>query len=675
MDLAWLQNNDRYLSASLNWLRMRLTLAIDNRTVSTVVPPPPEQRSRWWGSRPQPVVAQPQQRISPRAVEQAAAARTQAAAISPEPALHTVARLFGLSDFERDTLLLCAAMELDPALGGLCAQAHGNSGMAYPTLGLALSVLPEPAWDVVAPHRGLRRWRLIDIVQGAGQPLVTATLRAQERIVNYLKGLNYLDDRLEPLVAPLTARAGLALPQSQLEAVALLRDEWLNGGNAVVQLVGADEASKRLVAARAAAEVGLVPYRLEAALLPATPSELDEMARLWRREAAMLPLALCLDAAELSEEIGKFSPVARFLSRIGGANVLIARESWPELGKRTVVVDVSPPTAKERAEAWRGELGGGAPAELVSELAGQFALDVGAIAEIAAGGAQRDRLWRACLHGTRPRLDSLAQRLEPAVGWDDLVLPEEEMTVLRQVAAQVANRGTVYDEWGFGERIVRGLGVSVLFSGPSGVGKTMAAEVLAAELDLDLYRIDLSAVVSKYIGETEKNLRRLFDAAETGGSILLFDESESLFSKRSEVKDAHDRYANIEVGYLLQRMEAYHGLAVLTTNLRSALDVAFLRRLRFTIDFPFPGVEQRRELWRRAFPANAPSIGLDFNRLSQLQTTGGMVRNIALNAAFLAAGGGGVITMPLVLQAARTEFRKLEIPFQERDFVWTGDAR
>ncbi|GAA4005698.1 ATP-binding protein [Allokutzneria multivorans] len=671
MDLAWLQNNDRYLSASLTWLRMRLMLAIDNRTV---VPQQLEQRTRWWGSKPKPVVAQPSRKVSPGEVEQAATARAQAAAISPEPALHTVARLFGLSDFERDTLLLCAAMELDPALGGLCAQAHGNAGMAHPTLGLALSVLPEPAWDVVAPHRGLRRWRLLDIVQGAGQPLVTATLRAQERIVNYLKGLNYLDDRLEPLVAPLGTRAAPALPPSQQDAVTALREEWLSGGNAVVQLVGADEASKLLVAARAAIEVGVVPYRLEASLLPTAPSELDELARLWRREAMMLPLALYLDAGDLSEEAGKFSPVTRFLSRVGGASVLVARESWPELGRRTVVVDVSPPTARERAEAWRGELGGDAPAELVGELAGQFALDVGAISEIAAGGVGRERLWRACLHGTRPRLDSLAQRLQPAVGWDDLVLPQEEMTVLRQIAAQVANRGTVYDEWGFGERIVRGLGVSVLFSGPSGVGKTMAAEVLAAELNLDLYRIDLSAVVSKYVGETEKNLRRLFDAAETGGAILLFDESESLFGKRSEVKDAHDRYANIETGYLLQRMEAYHGLAVLTTNLRSALDVAFLRRLRFTIDFPFPGAEQRRELWQRAFPVHAPSSGLDFARLSQLQASGGMVRNIALNAAFLAAGDGGVITMPLVLRAARTEFRKLEIPFHERDFAWTGDA-
>ncbi|SDM15914.1 ATP-binding protein [Allokutzneria albata] len=672
MDLDWLRSNDRYLATSLTWLRMRLMLAIDTASgssVSTVVPQPPQQRSRWWGAKPQPVVTPPPQRISPRAVEQAAAARAQAGAISPEPALHTVARLFGLSEFERDTLLLCAAMELDPALGGLCAQAHGNPGMAYPTLGLALSALPEPAWDIVAPHRGLRRWRLVEIVQGAGQPLVTATLRAQERIVNYLKGLNYLDDQLEPLVSPLGARGGPALPPSQLEAVSVLRDEWLNGGNAAVQLVGADEASKLLVAARAATEVGLVPYRLEASLLPTAPSELDELARLWRREAMLLPLALYVDAADLADEAGKFSPVKRFLSRVGGASVLVARESWPELGRRTVVVDVAPPTAGERAATWRAELGGGAPAEVVSELAGQFALDVGAISEIAAGGGGRNRLWRACLHGTRPRLDSLAQRLQPAVGWDDLVLPEEEMTVLRQIAAQVANRGTVYDEWGFGERIVRGLGVSVLFSGPSGVGKTMAAEVLAAELELDLYRIDLSAVVSKYIGETEKNLRRLFDAAETGGAILLFDESESLFGKRSEVKDAHDRYANVETGYLLQRMEAYHGLAVLTTNLRSALDVAFLRRLRFTVDFPFPGVEQRRELWRRAFPGHAPSSGLDFDRLSRLQASGGMVRNIALNAAFLAAGEGGVITMPLVLRAARTEFRKLEIPFQEKDFV------
>ena len=280
----------------------------------------------------------------------------------------------------------------------------------------------------------------------------------------------------------------------------------------------------------------------------------------------------------------------------------------------------------------------------------------------------RGRLWDACRAWTRTRLDALAQRLDPRATWDDLVLPDVERITLQQVADQVRRRGTVYDAWGFRRRMARGLGISVLFAGESGTGKTMAAEVLAHDLRLDLYRIDLSAVVSKYIGETEKNLRRLFDAAEHGGAILFFDEADALFGKRSEVKDSHDRYANIEISYLLQRMESYRGLAILATNMKGALDPAFLRRLRFVINFPFPGVAERGAMWQRAFPSETPTAGLDPDRLARLALTGGSIQNIALNASFLAAGAGSPVTMRLVLEAARAEFRKLERP-DEADFL------
>jgi SpoVK/Ycf46/Vps4 family AAA+-type ATPase len=259
--------------------------------------------------------------------------------------------------------------------------------------------------------------------------------------------------------------------------------------------------------------------------------------------------------------------------------------------------------------------------------------------------------------------------LEPRVDWSDLVLPDEQLTMLHQIADQVAQRGTVYGDWAFGARITRGLGISVLLTGPPGTGKNLCGEVLAAHLDLDLYRIDLSAVVSKYIGETEKNLRALFDAAEGGGVILFFDEADALFGKRSEVKDAHDRYANTQTNDLLQRMEDYSGLSILATNMRRAMDGAFLRRLRFVIEVPFPQTAQRRDIWQRAFPAQAPTQDIDFDRLADLRVTGGMTRNIALNAAFTASAAGTPITMPDVLNAARIEFRKMELPVRERDFT------
>jgi SpoVK/Ycf46/Vps4 family AAA+-type ATPase len=241
------------------------------------------------------------------------------------------------------------------------------------------------------------------------------------------------------------------------------------------------------------------------------------------------------------------------------------------------------------------------------------------------------------------------------------------MATLRQIATHVRRRSRVYDEWGFAAASRRGLGISALFSGESGTGKTMAAEVLANELRLDLYRIDLASMISKYIGETEKNLRRVFDAAEASGAILLFDEADALFGKRSDVKEGHDRYANIEVSYLLQRMEAYRGLAILTTNNAAALDPAFQRRLRFTVAFPFPDADHRNRIWRGVFPARTPVVDLDYVKLARLNVPGGSIRNIAMNAAFLAVEAGGPVRMSHLLQAARGEAAKRERPPSEAE--------
>jgi SpoVK/Ycf46/Vps4 family AAA+-type ATPase len=306
-------------------------------------------------------------------------------------------------------------------------------------------------------------------------------------------------------------------------------------------------------------------------------------------------------------------------------------------------------------------------------------LDIPAIQAIAAEARARASIspdldvataaWQGCRARCRARLDGLAQRLQPAAAWEDLVLPDLQLHALRQIAIQVRHRSTVYESWGFAAKSARGLGIAALFSGVSGTGKTMAAEILATELRLDLYRIDLASVVSKYIGETEKNLRRVFDAAEESGAILLFDEADALFGKRSDVKDSHDRYANIEVSYLLQRMEAFQGLAILTTNLKSSLDRAFQRRLRFIVNFPFPDAAQRQEIWSRIFPAKAPTRELDPRRLSQLNVAGGNIRNIAVNAAFLAAeeGNGQPVEMKHLVRAARFEAEKIDRPLSEAE--------
>jgi SpoVK/Ycf46/Vps4 family AAA+-type ATPase len=279
-------------------------------------------------------------------------------------------------------------------------------------------------------------------------------------------------------------------------------------------------------------------------------------------------------------------------------------------------------------------------------------------------------LAAACRSVSCGRLGELATKVEPRYGWADLVLPTDRVTLLREVCDQVRHRTRVHDEWGFGSTVAHGTGLGVLFSGPPGTGKTMAAQVLAADVGLDLYRVDLSRVVSKYIGETEKNLSQIFDEARDGDAILFFDEADALFGRRSEVSDAHDRYANIETGYLLQRMEDHDGVVVLATNLRQNMDDAFLRRLRFLVDFPFPDEEHRRRIWQGHFPATAPlDPGVDCAHLArEFPVAGGSIKNIILNAAFLAAADGGTIRTEHLLAGTRREFDKV-------GKVWVGEGR
>jgi hypothetical protein len=713
----WQRANDEFLAAALQWLRARLDAHVPPgqapggpaqdavlQPMSTPATASTGSAGRRWrtarlreGAEPEvpgsgAAAALP---VGPRGLDEQAAAEAMEAAVDPgsPPALLQLAGRLGLTRFEQHTLLLCAAMELDPGMASRCAEASGDPQLDHPTFALALSTLPDPSWDVISPQRPLRHWRLIEISQQVGAPLVTSALRADERIVSYLKGLNHVDDRVDAVVVPVP-RPAVRLPASQEAAVDAAVDALLAGlelgDTPSVQLLGDDERSAQLIGAEAAARLGLQLYRLPAGELTAAPVPLDVLAVLWTRESILLGAALMLDTHEVGSAETP-SAVGRFLRRIGGPLLLAADEPWGGPVPPSHTVDVHRPTRAEQRAAWAETLG--AP-HMADVLAGQFNLDVGRIEEITlevgqrgsveheayapsgdpgeqpSDGALRDRLWSACRMHTRPRMDALAQRWEAKASWEQLVLPEQELALLHRIADQVGHRSTVYESWGFGDQMNRGLGISALFAGPSGTGKTMAAEVIANDLQLDLYRIDLSAVVSKYIGETEKNLRRLFDAAEEGGALLFFDEADALFGKRSEVKDSHDRYANIETSYLLQRMESYGGVAVLATNMRSALDQAFLRRIRFVVSFAVPGLAERRAIWERTFPERTPTGALDLDRLAVLPATGAMIHSISLNAAFAAAHAGSQVTMPLLLDAARIEMRKLEIPFRERDLAW-----
>jgi hypothetical protein len=584
-----------------------------------------------------------------------------AAAMPSPPAIETLCTRFGLSPFERSVLLLCAGVELDASFG---ARFH-------PTFSLALAALPGAHWSALTPAAPLRHWRLIEA--GSGPVLTLAPLRIDERILHYLAGVEHIDERLAGLIEPLSAGAPLAPSHDALAR--RIAAAWTRATDAlpVVQLCGEDVAGHRAIATAACGMVGLRVAAASAQALPAAATELDGLMRLWRREAVLSGVALLIECHDLDADATRAAAIHRLMD--GAACPLIV--STPERRRARhasiLTLDVHKAPAREQRDLWREALRD-VPVSLnggIDALASQFDLTVSrvhAAAEDALASAREDlgaALWDACRLQARPRLDDLAQRIEPAATWHDLVLPETQLQPLHEMAAHVRRRARVYDEWDFASKGKRGLGISALFSGVSGTGKTMAAEVLANELRLDLYRIDLSAVVSKYIGETEKNLRRVFDAAEEGGAILLFDEADALFGKRSEVKDSHDRYANIEVSYLLQRMEAYRGLAILTTNLKSALDTAFLRRIRFIVHFPFPDTGQREEIWRRIFPDRTPTENLDAAKLARLNVAGGNIRSIALGAAFLAAESDEPVRMHHLLRAAQSEYAKLEKPLSD----------
>jgi hypothetical protein len=608
----------------------------------------------------------------PADADEAVATMSNAVDDNPLPSLVHIGEQFHLSPFEFDVLLLTIAMEMDTGLATYCAQAQDNPHRPYPTFALALALFDRATWGALAPESPLRYWQFINLDERAPEPLIVRRLHADERIVNYAKGLNTLDPRLAAVLSAIEMPAH-DLPDSQQEVVQrIVQDVQHTRSAPTIQLLGSDTISKKHIACQIAAHLGYHLYHLPVGLLPGGVADLEQFVRLWERESVLLPLALYLDAGDLHlVDDSLISPLVRFLIRNKALCFLNVQERWSNAQIDTVLVDVDKPTPMEQRQLWQ-QLIDTDRSDLPALLAGQFNLNAQAIASIARTTRSPQDLWHAARLHTRPRMEHLAQRLDARAEWDDLILPLPQKRLLEHLVMQVQLRGRVYDDWGYRQRMNRGFGISVLFAGDSGTGKTMAAEVIANELQLDLYRIDLSSVVSKYIGDTEKNLRKLFDAAEDGGVILFFDEADSLFGKRSEVKDSHDRYANIEINYLLQRIESYTGLAILATNMKDVLDDAFMRRLRFIVDFPFPGTAERRHIWQTIFPTNVPGTEqLDYDWLSRLTVTGGSIHNIALNAAFIAARDGSSLTTQMVLDAAHIEFTKLGLPINEALFRWT----
>ncbi len=579
-------------------------------------------------------------------------------------ALRVCAEIFGLSAFERDLLLLCAGVALD---GGLARAVSAAAGA--PTFSLGLSVLDEPHWDALSPQAPLRYWRLVAL---DGPAVPQTPLRIDERVMHYLTGVDAFDERLDgyaELVQPPEA------PQTSSSWVSQVVSAFASGEGSV-QLsqpgghVLRDQVLELLSAIRRPA--------VWISRLPEDAGLLTQTLRLVDREASLASALVVLDLRDATEGGGSGALTrARALAQLHTPTVVLdaSDTAHPDDRIRSVLLPERTPAAQAdelaaRARQFGSPLALGVLRDAIADSCEQFVLNqprafdevAQKLAEVGDDvGAVTERSWSALRACSRGGLDQLAQRIESDTEFSDLVLPSAQRVLLQTIGRQLMHRRRVYRDWGFAGRGARGLGLAALFSGESGTGKTMAAEAIAHSARLDLYRIDLASTVSKYIGETEKNLKRIFDAAEVSGAVLLFDEADALFGKRSEVKDSHDRYANIETAYLLQRIEAYRGLAILTTNMKASLDRAFMRRIRFVVQFPFPDDGARTELWRRQFPPQAPlHEDIDWDTLARLHLTGGHIRSVALNAAFAAAHDGRAISQAHLMAAAHVELLKLE---------------
>ena len=587
------------------------------------------------------------------------------------PMIERLSAALDLSAFEQYLLALAVAAELDP---GIVAPAPACCG-GISFLGARERRPDDAHWSATSAAAPLRRWRLIHVDEL--DPL-HGRIRVDERVLLALTGTRTIDAVLRTLVRPIGAVEGLTDLPSLREAIETAAARWLNAGAsgsaatgpAVLHVLSPDPGIGMAVAGAAAEAIGYVPWLMDGTNLPTASVELDGLAIILDREAILGDS--CVVFMESGLEQAAREALRTLLERTSAPVAVVAdapRRTWRRPTGTLVLERLD---EDELAHLWVERLRpAGAPERLLlvaSGLARDYPLRVERIPEVAsvtlaataAGEELEEAARRTARAVVRGALDGLATRVAIGATWDDLIVPEAQARTLHEIVAHVRQRRTVEGSWGFASRRVDGLAVSALFHGPSGVGKTLAARVIAGELGLDLYRIDLSQVVSKYIGETEKNLRSVFDAAEETGAVLAFDEADALFGKRSEVRDAHDRHANVEVAYLLQRMETYRGVAILTTNLQGNIDSAFLRRLRYAVAFPLPDQTARRALWARAFPPAAPTEGLNLDVLAQLSTNGASIADIALGAAILAADAGRSIGMLHVLRAAQSEYAKLE---------------
>jgi SpoVK/Ycf46/Vps4 family AAA+-type ATPase len=617
-----------------------------------------------------------------------------------ESRLNRLIQIFQLSSFDIDLILLALAPELDLRYERLYAYLQDDVTRKRPTVELALNLFCTTAEDKLA-HRAqleaggpLLRHDLLQVVADPNQldpPFLAHYLKIDKQLVRFLLGEPVLSGQGAEycqLLEPAVDWDGLPAPADlRWRLPTLVRENGATGRLLLLYFHGTPGTGKRKAAESLAGTVGVCLVAADLSRFVDAPDFGQRLSGVLR--AASLQGCLVyfcgLDALRTDARTSQRETLLHKLASYPATVIVSGSQPWVPgaLGLTALIVKFGIPEFETRRASWQTELDGvGLPLEpqQLDALAGRFRLTAAQIKEAVAGAVNSSR-WRAAKGTESSRapaptmedvyemaraatghsLSKLARKIEPRQGWGDVVLPQDQIAQLREICFQAEYRHLVYDAWGFDRKLSAGKGLNILFYGSPGTGKTMSAEVIARELRLDLYRVDLSQIVSKYIGETEKNLDQIFTAAENSNAILFFDEADALFGKRSEVRDAHDRYANLEISYLLQKMEEYEGVSILATNLRQNLDEAFVRRLQAIVEFPFPDEEYRRRIWQLAFPSEAPlADDVEFEGLArEIRLAGGNIKNMALAAAFLAAADGGTIRMTHLLQAARREHQKL----------------
>lgn len=613
-------------------------------------------------------------------------------------ALDRLAEIFGLDLFEKWCVILCLAIEVDVKYEKLYAYLQDDVTRKKPTVDLALRLLEDCIGDRMAfrkyfsPDARLLRYILCLHDSQPGQPstLLSKAMKLEDSVINFLMEDHQPNVSLEYAAQLYSCKQKpkyFIFNENQCQRIS----EYIRGNHSeeksiIVNLYGPYGAGKLTMACEICRKIDKPLLAVDVGALAVNQRPLHEMLKIVVVEALLHQSVLCFQNAhvllkdENNYKVGVLDILNKVLRGCSPLFILSDIQWKPETalqGLEVISLGVDRPDTSRYQELWlyHAQKYGFDNKKELDELAGKFRFTPGQIRDafdeanrlaclksMKYTGLDSDDINTACRMQSRGQLRKLCQKLDSNYTLDDLILPEEQLTQLRGICHQVKYKHVIFDEWGFGKKLSRGKGIAVLFSGPPGTGKTMAAEVISNQLKLDLYRIDLSQIVSKYIGETEKNLDGIFREAEDSNAILFFDEADALFGKRSEVKDAHDRYANIEIAYLLQKMEEYQGITILATNLGENMDEAFIRRLSFSIEFPFPSDLYREKIWSSVFPGSVPMAeDVDFRKLAlKVKLPGGNIRNIALNASFLAVSSGSLVTMVHILDAAEQEYRKMK---------------